>query len=86
MSDKGKVTPIHGEPHRYYVESFGSSHDSMESYLVDLSLGDFGCVCQHFDYRLRPIWKKMRRRNEKPDETVYCKHIKAVIQHLEEQF
>lgn len=86
MIEKGKVTLRKGETNRYDVESFGGSHDSLDCYLVDLNLSDFGCGCAHWDYRLRPIWKKMRRRNEKPDETVYCKHIKAVINHLEEQF
>ena len=76
------VTPVHGEPDRYYVKSFGSSHDSQDDYLVDLSLEYFGCSCGTFDYRIRPLWESMYKLGIKPNDSVACKHIKEVRKFL----
>ena len=75
---KGNVTPIAGEEDRYIVESFGSSHNSKDEYLVDLSAKDFGCSCEHWDYKLRPTWEGLTafKVGFKPLPELGCKHIK----------
>lgn len=73
----GKVTPL--EVDRYTVESFGSSHDSQDEYLVDLSSKDFGCSCSHWDYNLRPTWEALTafKVGFDPLPELGCKHIQV---------
>jgi len=78
---RGTVEPIQGEPGRYYVESFGASHDSNERYLVDLSLSGFGCGCADWDYRRRPECKGLLALGKLPPDLMCCKHIAQARQY-----
>lgn len=78
---KGEVTKIAGEEDRYYVKSFGSSHNSDEEYIVDLSEADFGCSCPSYDFRVRPIIKQLQAIGKKPLPELGCKHIQQAAKY-----
>jgi len=76
---KGHVTPMGND--QYTVDSYRSSHDSVDTYQVDMSKEDFGCSCANWDYRLRPLWEQMKKTGLSHNEAVYCKHIKEVAEY-----
>ena len=72
----GQVTPIHGEPTRFFV----ASRTRQEPWLVDLE--EFGwngqCGCEGFDMRMR---KKLEQATERGQmiELLRCHHLQMAF-------
>jgi len=63
-----------GTPYEYTVESYGSSRDSSDEYLTDISREHLGCSCPRDDYVMRP----MRKHAGVTPDTI-CKHLQLAM-------
>ncbi len=63
-----------GNGYEYICESYGSSRDSDEEYIIDLHPDHFGCSCKHDYYKLREKY------TNGVDTSNICKHTALAMQ------
>lgn len=63
-----------GNGYEYICESYGSSRDSDEEYIIDLHPDHFGCSCKHDYYKLREKY------TNGVDTSNICKHTASAMQ------